>query len=157
MASWEKQSVPLIFIEIGLKSIVVGDSGETESIKEICANTSKCINECWKFARKSQKNVSAERIIKTSTDSAEIIQKCFIELFGSESTECYMELTNAMSAIADDVFKSIPANKKDMKNAWSNLADECVNLVAALEAEDIDDECFGKATKIANLVRSLVL
>ncbi|NCD12897.1 MAG: hypothetical protein EOL93_10135 [Epsilonproteobacteria bacterium] len=157
MASWEKQAIPLIFIEIGLKSIVVGDSGETDKIKNACDNISSCINVCWEFARKSQKNVATKRIIKTSVESAEQIQKCFLDLFGAESCECYLELTNAMSAIADDVFKSIPINKREMRDAWSNLADGCVNLVVLLDAEEVSDECFRKATKIADLVRSLIL
>ena len=148
--AWKKQAIPLVFIDVGMNSIKTDDP----VFMELYASTESAVALCWKFLNASKCRIPDDDALKITMKSAERIQKALeSDVWGVSPIKCIGEITNAMVGIADDTLRQMPMNNVERWNAWDKLTSTLAELVERSQTVDIDDRCYGIASKIADLVR----
>jgi len=150
MSAWNKQAIPLVFLEIGIGA-VIKTNGHHSAILRIQARIDKWLHECWQPLR-DKRRIDDDLAQRITTRAAQSIQANLAKVWIDGGMKTPSELPSAMLALAEDVRQQLPKNDKARLRAWGYLVTALYDLCLVADPDLSDSLGQERGLQIAAVV-----
>jgi hypothetical protein len=150
MSAWKKQAIPLVFLEIAMKSITK-ENGHMQRIKAIDTRVQRWMKDAWKTINEKRGRIDDAKAMHITVQSAAQIQ-AKLAAYWDGGVQTVSELPNAMLVIAEDSLRRMPTNNKYRRRAWGYLVTALFDLCKVADPELADSVGQDRGIEIAEMV-----
>lgn len=146
MSAWSKQAIPLVFLEIVMNAVLVGNN-EHAVVRRIDKRVQRWLSDCWGIINSDPRGpapAKAER--KVQAASAEL--RADLERMWPQGIPTPSEVTVAMCIIVSDTRDSMP-KKHPARRPWGYLLKALDDLFYLTDPNVTDDLGYQRGKTIA--------
>lgn len=146
MSAWSKQAIPLVFLEITMNAIRVGNN-EHAAVRRIDRRVQRWLGECWDVINGDQRG-PAHHKAERKVQAASATLRSVLEKMWPQGIPTPSEVTVAMCIIVSDTRDNMP-KKHPARRPWGYLLKALDDLFLLTDPEITDQRGYERGKIIA--------